>query len=308
MSSPEGHPHWSLDLLDFYFRRKILGQKIPLLASFKITYRCNLRCHACPFHQKAHEQDSSITWARAITVLEGLQEAGCRIVIFEGGEPLLWSDGKYKFIDLAEYAKKLFLRVGVTTNGTLPLNVPTDVAWVSLDGVKETHDLLRSNSFDAVWSSINSARHSRLLIHFTINKKNWRDLDELLERLKEVPAVKGMTVQLFYPYGRGEQSLALSFNERKAALEKVIRLKKSGYPILNSISRLRAMIKNTWVCRDDVLINAEPDGRMTHGCYVKNRGEVRCNDCGFTPIAEASGALDLIPGAIYAGWRTLLMA
>jgi hypothetical protein len=116
-----------------------------------------------------------------------------------------------------------------------------------------------------------------------------------------------MTVQLFYPYNQGEQSLALSFHERKAALEKVIRLKKSGYPILNSISRLRAMIENTWVCHDDVLINAEPDGTITPGCYVKNRGEVKCRDCGFTPIAEASGALDFIPGAIFAGWRTLLM-
>jgi Fe-coproporphyrin III synthase len=119
--------HWSIDLLDFYFRRKIFGQKIPFLASFKITCRCNLTCHACPFHQKAQEQDSSITWKQAITVLEGLQRAGCRIVVFEGGEPLLWSDGGYEFKDLVQYVKKFFLRVGVTTNGTLPLNVPTDV-------------------------------------------------------------------------------------------------------------------------------------------------------------------------------------
>jgi hypothetical protein len=54
------------------------------------------------------------------------------------------------------------------------------------------------------------------------------------------------------------------------------------------------MIKNTWVCHDDVLINAEPSGSITAGCYVKNRAEVKCGDCGFTPVAEASGALDLI--------------
>ncbi|WAC08831.1 MAG: radical SAM protein [Thermodesulfobacteriota bacterium] len=305
--SSKSRLHWSIDLLDFYFRRKILGQKIPLLASFKITYRCNLKCHACPFHQKAQQQDSHISWELAITVIENLKRAGCRFVIFEGGEPLLWADGGYEFTDLVQYAKKLFLRVGVTTNGTLPLNVPTDVLWVSLDGLKETHDFLRSNSFDTVWSNINSAHHPRLLIHFTINKQNWRDLDELVERLREVPAVKGLTVQLFYPYGQDEKPLALSLDERKAALEKTIKLKKSGYPILNSINRLRAMMENKWVCHDDILINAEPNAKITVGCYVKNRGEVKCADCGFTPMAEASGALDLSVGSIISGWRTLIM-
>ena len=240
-------------------------------------------------------------------VLEALKRSGCRIVVFEGGEPLLWADGCYEFTDLVQYSKKLFLRVGVTTNGTLPLNVPTDVLWVSLDGLKETHDILRSNSFDIVWSNIKSAHHPRLLIHFTINKQNWRDLDALVEHLREIPTVKGMTVQLFYPYDQDERPLALSLYERKAALEKIIQLKKRGYPILNSINRLKAMIENKWVCHDDILINADPNAKITVGCYVKNRGEVKCGDCGFTPIAEASGALDLILGSISAGWHIFIM-
>jgi hypothetical protein len=45
---------------------------------------------------------------------------------------------------------------------------------------------------------------------------------------------------------------------------------------------------------------------MTQGCYVKNRGEVNCRECGFTPVAEASGALDLRLGSIFAGWRAYL--
>ena len=28
--------------------------------------------------------------------------------------------------------------------------------------------------------------------------------------------------------------------------------------------------------------------------------------CGFTPVAEASGALDLIPGSLWAGWKLFL--
>jgi len=83
----------------------------------------------------------------------------------------------------------------------------------------------------------------------------------------------------------------------------LLELKKRGSPILNSANRLKAFIDNHWTCHDDILINVEPDGTITKGCYVKNRGKINCDACGFTPVAEASGALDFIPGSIYAGWR-----
>ncbi|HNR52741.1 MAG TPA: radical SAM protein, partial [Deltaproteobacteria bacterium] len=68
--------------------------------------------------------------------LDVLRDLGCRIVIFEGGEPLLWKDGEYSFRDLVHLARRSFLCVGATTNGTLPLDAPTDVLWVSIDGLK----------------------------------------------------------------------------------------------------------------------------------------------------------------------------
>jgi MoaA/NifB/PqqE/SkfB family radical SAM enzyme len=298
-------PLWAFDLLDFYFRRKIRGQRIPLLASFKLTYHCNLSCSACPFHGRAAENNSHITWDGAVDALDALKSLGTRIVVFEGGEPFLWRDGNHGLHDLVIYAKKSFLRVAVTTNGTFPLNVPADVVWVSIDGLNGTHDHLRSGSFERIWSNLKSADHPRVLVHFTMNRLNWSELEQLAEKLKHVPAVKGLSVQLFYPYDQDESSLALSPRERKSALENVIRLKKS-YPIINSERCLRAMIENNWHCHDDVLINVDPDGKLTQGCYVKSRGKVNCRECGFTPVAEASGALDLQPGSILAGWKAYL--
>jgi len=66
------------------------------------------------------------------------------------------------------------------------------------------------------------------------------------------------------------------------------------------------MADNRWRCHDDILINVDPDGAITTGCYVKSRGEINCKACGFTPVAEASGALDFIPGALYVGWKLFL--
>jgi MoaA/NifB/PqqE/SkfB family radical SAM enzyme len=302
-------PHWLPDLLDFYIRRKIFRQRIPLFASFKLTYNCNLACLACPFHRRAGEDRSSITWESAIKALEELKRRGTRIVIFEGGEPFLWRDGEYGLRELVEYAKQRFLRVAVTTNGTFPLDVPADALWVSMDGADGVHDRLRSDSFEQVWANLEAAGRfrskTRIMVHFTMNRINWRELDGLAEKLKGHPAVKGITLQLFYPYGQGESSLSLSDKERKTALEHAIRLKRT-YPIINSERCLRGMILNDWPCRDDMLINVDPDGLITQGCYVKGRGVVDCRRCGFTPIAEASAALDLCPESLLAGWRAYL--
>lgn len=297
---------WPLDLSWFFLQRKILGRKIPLLASFKVTYRCNLTCRACPFHLRSDEEKTHMSWYTAIGALDSLHRLGTRMVVFEGGEPLLWRDGSHRLHDLVIYARKHFLRVAVTTNGTLPLDIPAHTLWVSLDGLKETHDELRSNSFDRICFNIKETKHPRVFIHCTLNRRNWRDVDSLAKWVKEMPTLQGMTVQFFYPYNQGEDDLSLSSEDRRAAIKKLLELKKSGLPILNSASRLRAMIDNRWRCHDDILINVDPDGAITKGCYVKNRGSINCDACGFTPVAEASGALDLIPGSLYAGWRLFL--
>ncbi|HLA26333.1 MAG TPA: radical SAM protein [Syntrophales bacterium] len=108
----------------FFIRRKIFRQKIPLLASLKLTYRCNLACAACPFHRRAGEESDQMSWTSAITSLDTLKRLGALIIVFEGGEPLMWQDGRYNLYDLIDYAKRHFPRVAVTTNGTFPLNVP----------------------------------------------------------------------------------------------------------------------------------------------------------------------------------------
>ena len=294
-----------LDLLGFFWQSKVLRRKIPLLASFKLTYRCNINCRGCPFHLRAHDDEAQLTWDQALAALATLKEAGTRIVVFEGGEPLLWRDEGHTLSELVLYAQKLFTTVAVTTNGTLPLAVPADILWVSLDGLPATQNRLRSGSFDRVWQNLKTAQHPRLFVHFTMNSENWRDLEGLLEMLRELPGVRGVTVQLFYPYGQGEAPLLLRPDDRRAALLNVLRL-KNKYPLLNSRRSLWAMITNDWLCHDDILINVDPDGRVTRGCYASSRGPINCPDCGFTPVAEASGALDLHPGSLLAGWRIFM--
>jgi len=260
----------------------------------------------CPYHLRKNEENSCISFDAAIKVIGRLKELGCQIIVFEGGEPLLWKDGLHTFSDLVSYTKDKFLCTAVTTNGTFPLDVPADIVWVSIDGTKEIQDRLRSSSFDRILHNLNNTTHHKIFIHFTANRENQHDMEPLFNTLSKIKSVKGITLQLVYPYNQGEEDLSLSYDERKTVIEKAIGLKKSGVPVLNSTSRLKAMIDNTWKCHDGILINADPDASITSGCYVKNRGEIFCKDCGFTPVAEASGALDLLPGSILAGWKIFL--
>jgi len=293
-------------LLRFFLDTGIRRRRIPLIASFKLTYRCNLACRGCPLHSRADRKHAHMDFFTARRCLDALRYLGCRIVIFEGGEPLLWKDDEYSFRDLVQLARRSFLCVGATTNGTLPLDAPTDVLWVSIDGLKATHDDLRSGSYDRVISNIRSSRHPKLFVHYTLNSRNFREFPAAVDALCSLERVRGITVQLFYPYGQGEENLRLSPEERREALATAAKLRRLGYPILNSSWSLRAMIHNRWRCRDWLLANVEPDGTIFTGCYVKNRGAIRCPECGFTPIAEASGALGHRPGSLIAGWKLFL--
>lgn len=293
-------------IIGFFLRSRLLGRNVPLIASVKLTYRCNLSCRACPFHLRAGSPGTHMTWDCACRSLDSLAQSGCPIVVFEGGEPLLWHDSGRTFSDLALHARRSFACVAATTNGTIDLDVPTDILWVSLDGMKETHDLLRSGSHDRVLKNISSSGHPRLYVHITLNRLNWRELPDVVGTVSALSPVKGITIQLFYPYNRGEDDLALSTGERQAALKSALDLKNAGYPVLNSSWGLKSMMSNTWTCRERLLANINPDGGMTAGCYARDRGTVDCSRCGFTPVAEASGAYALMPGPLLAGMRVFL--
>ncbi len=304
-----GHPFPLGDILDFagfFAGRLLLRRKDPLLASFKITWKCNLACRGCPFHQRGKRPGNSMDWDTVCRSLDALAEMGTRIVVFEGGEPFLWRNDERTLEDAVLYAKERFTRVAVTTNGTFPLDSPADILWVSLDGLKDTHDRLRSGSFERVLGNLRETRHPRVLVHVTVHRENRGELEALLAMVREIPAVRGVTLQFFYPYGQGEAPLSLMRAERREAVEEIVALKRRGYPILNDEGRLLAMAAGSWTCHDDVLVNVDPDGTVTRGCYVKNRGAVRCSECGFTPVAEASGAVDLLPGSLRAGWSVFL--
>lgn len=279
-----------------YYLRSLIGRKRPLLGGIKLTHKCNLTCDHCPFWKKAKD---SLSFDQALSAMKTLHQQGVRILIFEGGEPFLWRDGAYTVKDIVKEAKKLFFSVGITTNGTFPIDVDADIVWVSIDGLRETHNKLRSDSFDRVISNITASNHPKIFAHITINSVNRQEIADLVNFISD--QVKGITVQFHYPYEEGEKDLSLTPEQRTGVLETLIQLKKRGLPVSNSYACLNALKNNTWKCHPWMIASVEPDGTITHGCYVQNRGTIACDKCGFSAHTELSLAYSGVLEAILLG-------
>jgi len=281
--------------LGLQLRSRLLHERRPLLASFKPSYACNLQCLHCPFWKKEGPQ---LDFAGATAILRNLHNCGVKIVVFEGGEPLLWRSESYTIEDLVTYAKTLFWSVGITTNGTLPLPESPDVVWVSIDGFRQTTERIRGPVFDRQMTNICGSQHPRLFANITISRLNAHEVPDLVKFLSAY--VRGITIQFFYPY-QNDSDLFLPYKERTALLNRLLEMKETGYPLLNSRAALSALRSPGWRCYPWLIANANPDGSITQGCYLKGRTHVACAMCGFSVHTEMSLAYDLNPGAIMTG-------
>jgi len=280
----------------FYYLGSLVGRKRPLLGGVKLTHECNLTCLHCPFWRR---ERASLSFPQAISSLRALHEWGVRIIIIEGGEPFLWKDGDYGLDDVVVEARKLFFCVGVTTNGTFPIETDSDIVWVSIDGMKETHDRIRGPSFDRIIANIEASSHPRIYAHTTINSLNWQEVPELVEFL--APRVEGITIQFHYPYEGVDEALFLPFDLRRALLDNLIGLKRRGLPLADSYACLEALKDNRWRCRPWMIASVDPDGKLTKGCYVRGRGEISCERCGFSAHTEISLAYNGVLESIRLG-------
>jgi MoaA/NifB/PqqE/SkfB family radical SAM enzyme len=226
---------------------------------------------------------------------------GVRILIIEGGEPFLWREGSHDIREVVNEARKLFFSVGITTNGTFPIEVDADIVWVSIDGLKETHDHIRCKSFDKAIANIEASLHPKIYAHVTINTLNWKELPDLVKFLS--PRVKGITIQFHYPYEGNVASdeLLLPFDRRRDVLDTLIALKREGFPVADSYACLEALKENRWKCRPWMIASVNPDGSMTRGCYVKDRGSISCEHCGFAAHTEISLAYNGVIEAMLVG-------
>ena len=284
----------------------------PRIVAWEITRRCDLACKHCRASATAASDPLELTPQEALEVVDQLAEAGTKLLILSGGDPLLRPD----WPAIAARASSLGLRVTMAPNG---LHVDAEVAArmrecgieraaISLDfPTAELHDEFRGvpGAFDAAVRALRLLRDAGIecQVNMTITELNVAHVDALIDLALELGAVA------FHPFllvetGRGEDLAGQGLTPERCE-EMMLRLRRRQLELAGRLSfKPTDMPQYCRVAAQNVAQPppAGPEGgrgsapgldRMTRGClagrgfcFISSRGEV--NPCGYLPLAAGN--------------------
>jgi Fe-coproporphyrin III synthase len=299
----ELHANEILHYAGYAFETRILGRHKPLVGGINITSYCNLSCAHCPYVKEIVPREH-LTRAQLETMMDGFLSHGVRILFLQGGEPTLWRDGDYRFNDLVRDAKKRFFKVACVTNAILPIDSPCDLVWISVDGSPEAHDRVRgAGSYAQMVRSVAESTNANMYANITLSKLNVDDLEANVRNIRTaMPRIKAISVNFQIPYP-GVEEHTLDYPARAAAVDRILALKKLGYPILNSKAAFKLMLKPGWNKTHWLISLAHPNGMVVEGCGARLVDPKVCEMCGYGVMAEVQAVFRGHPSAILEAFR-----
>ena len=208
----------------------------PVLVSFAITRKCNLKCKHCYSKSVEEPHPNELTTSEAKTLIDQIARSGARLLIFDGGEPLMRDD----VYELIRHASSVGLRPLMGTNAVL---IDETVAKklkeaglramaVSLDGADaKTHDDFRgeSGAFDKTIRGIKCAVNAGIQFQIgpCISKNNPGHLKPIVELARSLGAM-AIEVFDFIASGRGLEykQYELSKDERRDLAREIVTLQR----------------------------------------------------------------------------------
>ncbi|MEI3510960.1 MAG: radical SAM protein [Bacteroidales bacterium] len=290
-------------LANWFFGARVLGRKRPLQTVLFISDKCNLKCKHCSVYAKADPH--IMTYEEIRGELEYAYRLGSRFVDFEGGEVMIWRDGDYRIDDVIDLAREVgFFSATITTNAQLPFRGShADSIWVSLDGYGKYHEMIRGEgTFARLEKNIAECGHPHLSVNMVVNKYNWESVAETIKYVKNNLAIESISINFYTPFPDAE-NLMITREQREEVIDTVIRMKREGYPIMNSISGLRLMKHNRFKRRCWVTNFIYADHKRAN-CAGEELGI--CRDCGLCMAGEMNAVFNFCPDTILAGLKLRL--
>ncbi|AOT69167.1 radical SAM/SPASM domain-containing protein [Geosporobacter ferrireducens] len=184
-----------------------------MIISWNITKRCNLYCDHCYRDSSSDYFTGELSTKEGKKLIEEISEAGFKILVLSGGEPLMRKD----VFELAHYAKQVGLKPVMGTNGTLITqdtakqlkNSGIEAAAISIDHIcEEKHDLFRNAAgcFQKALEGANNCIQAgiRVQINTTITKENKDYILDITDLARKIGATSHHPFFLV-EVGRGEQ-------------------------------------------------------------------------------------------------------
>ena len=270
----------------WFFEAK-LGIKKPLVNTMIIGYECDLRCKHCTIAANADAIPGprAMTFDFAVGKMNEYYKKGARILFFEGGEPTLWKDGDKDLRDLIHAGKSIgYFVTGYTTHGTNVIMEESDIISVSLDGTREIHDSIRGPGvFDMLVAGLEKTTHPNIFANMVVMKPNLDNVRACVEFVATNKRIKGIMLNFITP---PPYDLVPTVEEKKAIVELALKLKKEGYPILNTDRALKELLDEDYSVKCPYWVSwfVLPDGSEYTGCPMK--GTESCKKCGFDAVRE----------------------
>ena len=197
---------------------KVKAEFIPLVISWNITRKCNLKCSHCYINATKEELREELTTEEAKCLMDQIADVSRPLLVLSGGEPLLRKD----IYELIRYGAAKGFRMGLGSNGSL---IEEDVAKklkdagvktvsISLDScVPEKHDDFRGveGSWLRAVNAIKALKKNGILVQVntTVTQANHGEIDEIMS-LAEHLGVENFHLFFLVPTGRGTKLADIS--------------------------------------------------------------------------------------------------
>ncbi|MBS3969637.1 MAG: radical SAM protein, partial [Clostridia bacterium] len=195
------------------------------------TRTCNLNCIHCYSSSENKKYPDELTTAEGKKLIDDLAEFNVPVILFSGGEPLVRDD----LLELAAYARDKGIRSTISTNGTLITpqmaqsfkNTGISYVGISLDGIGENNDRFRGQkgAFEKALRGIKNCLSvgQKVGLRFTINKHNFKDLDDIFKLVEKENIPRICFYHLVYS-GRGNEMINedITHEETRQVMDKII--------------------------------------------------------------------------------------
>ncbi|HEX9261896.1 MAG TPA: radical SAM protein, partial [Candidatus Bathyarchaeia archaeon] len=197
---------------------KVKAEFVPLVVSWNVTRKCNLKCSHCYINATKEEFRGELTTEEAKRLMNQLSEVSKPLLILSGGEPMLRED----IYELIRYGANKGFRMGLGSNGTLIngtvakklKNAGLKTVSISLDSsIPEKHDQFRGleNSWKKAVKAIKALKRNGVLVQVntTLTQQNHSEIDEIMS-LAEQLGVENFHLFFLVPTGRGAKIADIS--------------------------------------------------------------------------------------------------
>jgi radical SAM protein with 4Fe4S-binding SPASM domain len=206
---------------------KVSGEFVPLVVSWNLTRKCNLKCSHCYINSTTEELRNELSTKEAKELIDQICQVSRPLLILSGGEPLLRKD----VLELVKYGSKKGLRMGLGSNGSLIdetmaknlKDAEIKTVSISLDSVTpQKHDDFRgvAGSWQKAINAIKALTENDVLVQVntTVTQHNLHEIDQIMSLSEEV-GVENFHLFFLVPTGRGARIADIS----PAMYERMIR-------------------------------------------------------------------------------------